>query len=67
MSQPVNLVAILFDRNADQLASSAYAGLVEQLLKSGFYRAFRNIQTIGYLLIRQTLEDEVQNAAFAFA
>ena len=46
-----DLVAVLFNGDADQLAARADTGFIEQLLESGFDRAFRNVEAIGNLLI----------------
>jgi hypothetical protein len=60
----LNLVPILFQNDANQLAARPNSGFREELLQSGFHRAFRNCDAAGDLLVRQTLEHTGEDLPF---
>ena len=55
----------MFQRDADQLAARAHAGLAEQLLQRSFDGTFADFQTLGDLLVGQTFKNAAQHLPVA--
>ena len=66
-SPALQLVFVLFERHAHQLAPRPHAGLLKQTLQNGFHVAFGNLQPPGDFLVGEPLEHEAQNLALAVA
>src|SRR5271157_2104671 len=54
-----------FERDADQLASSAHARLLEQLLQRGFDGAFGDADPRGDLLVGEAFKDAAEHLLLA--
>jgi len=56
MQSGLDLVSILLQGDAYQLAARPHASFGEELLQAGFDRAFRNLQAISNLFVGQTFK-----------
>ena len=54
----LQLIPVLFERHADQLASGSNAGFGEELLQRSFDGGLGNLQSIGDLFVGQPFKDE---------